>query len=123
MSGHTPSEEGPGSIDGERLATDRLFELLRERERRQVVAFLRDADGPVAVSTLAEHVAAGGDDRAVRRTLVGLDHVHLPRLAAAGVVDYDRDAGTVRYRGDDRLESLLAVAEGVEAEHGDSPGP
>ncbi len=116
MSGYTSADEGPGSIDGEHLATDRLFGLLRERERRQSVAFLRDADGAVAVSTLAEHVAAGGDDRAVRRTLVGLDHVHLPRLEAAGVVEYDRDAGTVRYRRDERLEALLAVAtEGVEA--------
>lgn len=114
MSEYTPADEGPGSIDGERLATDRLFGLLRERERRQAVAFLRDADGAVAVSTLAEHVTADGGD-ADRRTLVGLDHVHLPRLEAAGVVKYDRDAGTVRYRGDERLEALLAVAEGVEA--------
>lgn len=52
---------------------------------------------------------------AVERASVGLRHNHLPKLADAGVVDYDRQGATVRYRPREAVEELLAfVAERME---------
>lgn len=111
MTRRTTSSGGPGSSEGARLTTDQVFEILRERRRRQVVELLCDADGPVTLSALTEQVEAGDAAGQVERaTAVVLDHV--PRLAEAGVVEYDRDDGTVRYRGDRRLESLLEAVGG-----------
>lgn len=124
MSGHTSPDETAGGAGKKPLTNDRLFDLLSRRERRQVVELLQDADGPVDLTTLAAHVETGGGDAVDRRTVTSLDHVHLPRLAEAGVVDYDREAGTVRYRGNRRLESVLAVVHGAIGDgDGGPPGP
>lgn len=150
MTRRTTDTDGSGDSDGGRLSTDQVFDLLRSRERRRVLELLCDADGAVAVATLARHVAGGdateagaGEDgdpgtdagaggagtaRAVgggvdagesaaggsgkRATLVALEHVHLPRLAEAGVVAYDREAGSVRYLGDSRVEAVLDALAG-----------
>lgn len=138
MTRRTTATDGSGDSDGGRLSTDQVFDLLRSRERRRVLELLCDADGAVAVATLARHVAGGdatdagagggGTARAAgervdagesaaggsveRATLVALEHVHLPRLAEAGVVAYDREAGSVRYLGDSRVEAVLDALAG-----------
>lgn len=110
MSGHTSSGDRPGSTEPDQLTTDEVFALLQRRERREVIELLQDVEGPVELATLAEHVAPDGVDGAADRgTVVSLVHVHLPRLADAGFVKYDREVRTVHYRGNGRLESLLAA--------------
>jgi DNA-binding transcriptional ArsR family regulator len=82
---------------------DALFEVLADAQRRQILAYLDATDDDVAAySDLIEHVAddsaeASTDDR--DRIAVGLHHNHLPKLADAGVVEYDSRSETVRYRG------------------------
>ncbi len=49
-----------------------------------------------------------GGSVAVERASIGLRHNHLPKLAEAGVVDYDHEGGTVRYRPHEEVEELLA---------------
>lgn len=102
---------GEQSTGGPGPAADVLFDALANRTRRRVAWYLLD-ESHASLDELAD-VLAGWELAeadvvdATRRDRIacGLDHVHLPKLAEAGVVEYDRDAGTV---------SLAALPETVE---------
>lgn len=94
---------------------DAVFAALADRERRAVVYFLHE-HGTATVAELADvvtgwvHGARGvatSDDR--ERVRVALHHVHLPRLAAAGLVTYDADGQRVE------LATLTAAEEALVA--------
>lgn len=74
------------STDAQSL--DTVFALLRDRRRRAALHVLAARTAPVALADLAAAVAAreAADADAVAEAL---HHVHLPKLADAGVVDYD----------------------------------
>ncbi|WP_436909235.1 DUF7344 domain-containing protein [Halosimplex marinum] len=83
----------------------RLFGGLSDRDRRLVCYYLRE-HGSASVGTLADLVtgwveAGPGPNESVDHgdVRVGLHHVHLPALDAAGLVAYDADAGTVTFEG------------------------
>lgn len=83
---------------------DTVFALLSHPRRRYLLYYLFSMDGDVAeleaaANAVYEYEAAGTEADDVSREGVrqGLHHAHLPRLAEAGVVDYDRRQGTVRY--------------------------
>ena len=42
---------------------------------------------------------------------MNLCHRHLPKMADYGLIDYNWQEGTIRYRSSDRLEALLEVNE------------
>lgn len=83
-------------------STDRLFSCLSDATRRRCLAYL-DRSGSVSVPDLAAQLAAeaadatiANVDRAEReRVHTTLVHAHLPKLADAGLVEWDREAGTV----------------------------
>ncbi|WP_435177722.1 DUF7344 domain-containing protein [Halorussus sp. AFM4] len=85
------------------LTTDQAFELLADGRRRRAVAALRETDGATTLGDLAEATAArvDGVDRAAvptdrrERVAASLHHCHLPKLADAGVVEYDPDESRV----------------------------
>lgn len=100
------------------LDRDELFELLQSGRRRQVVRHLLGFVGEaVPVDALAtaiarrEHDGADGLDAEIRENVaLTLDHTHLPKLDAAGVVDYDREEACVTARACiDTLEPYLEV--------------
>ncbi|WP_276300889.1 DUF7344 domain-containing protein [Halorussus lipolyticus] len=75
------------------------FNLLRNARRRGVLYVLRQK-GQTGVKTLARRISAwqsGEGERAPDSADVemSLVHSHLPKLQAADVVEYDREAGTV----------------------------
>lgn len=74
---------------------------------RAVLTYFRDTAAEVAsVEDLADEINNqdhGGPDL----TAVQLHHATLPRLADAGVVEYDARSNAVRYRGHSELESLM----------------
>lgn len=105
-----PSE--PTASDRVRTALDRpadldpdeAYALLQSGRRRRVVRHLLEFVGePVPVDALATAVARRENDRAAdaldadvrERVALTLDHSHLPRLEAAGVLVYDRQRGSV----------------------------
>lgn len=88
------------------LPTDAVFEVLYNRRRRDVIRYLRERDGSATASDLAEHIAAKENDITVqqlsssqrKRVYVGLYQNHLPMMDDIGVIDYEKDRGTVQLR-------------------------
>lgn len=99
--GTRPDPASPGDDDG--LSIQERYDLLSNRRRRLALFCLaRDDGGPVDADDIARQVAAWEDGVPVevvtyedrRSVYTSLRQHHLPKLADAGAVDYDRDAGT-----------------------------
>jgi hypothetical protein len=77
--------------------------MLSNRRRRYVLYYLNRNPGPASLRDLAERIAAWENDVEVanldykqrKRVYTSLHQTHLPKLDEAGVVDYDRSAGTI----------------------------
>lgn len=86
-----------------RLSTEDVYEVLSNRRRRYAIHHLKQTDGPVDVSTLAEQVAAWENGKPVaeldsqerKRVYISLYQSHLPTLEKRGLVAYDDDRGIV----------------------------
>lgn len=86
---------------------DDVLTLLADAHRRSIIAYFRSSGSDDATLTdLAAHVCEQSDEH-VEPVTSRLHHVHLPRLADAGVVEYDPRSETVRYRGTDDVEQLM----------------
>jgi DNA-binding transcriptional ArsR family regulator len=117
MSTHEPtsrdrSHRGP-------LSKDAIFSILSNQRRRYVIYHLAQSPDPVSLRDLAERVAAWENDVDVedltykqrKRVYTSLHQTHLPKLDDSGVVDYDRDRGTVSL--DERAADLDVYLEVV----------
>lgn len=100
-------------------SVDTLFEVLASPQRRFVLSHLSLRD-VVSVDDLARELAAeeshptvaDATDEARGRFRTTLYHVHLPKLASAGLLDYDCERGTVELRETiDAAEPFLALTE------------
>ena len=95
---------------------DVIFEVLAHSRRRRVCEVLAAADReyfpiePLAERILERESAAESpiDDR-IRSVAVQLYHVHLPKLADAGLLEFDAEMKAVTYEGHPIVE---AVADG-----------
>ena len=98
---------------------DALFDALSDRRRREVVRYLSENGSEIALADLAAEVAAREhgipiretDPDEVERVYVSLYHAHVPKLANAGLVEYEpeRDLVSPPER-DERIERFLDVA-------------
>ncbi len=93
---------------------NQAFDLLGNQRRRYVLETLYTTVGTeLSTDDLADRVLARDPDALDRdRVAVGLHHRILPRLADDGVVELDSGTDTVRYRGGELLDDLLAVLVG-----------
>lgn len=89
------------------LKTDDVYRILSAHRRRLLLLILDDRDdGEVSVSELTREIASRETDAeplavpedTYERTYVAVYQSHLPTLATANVVEWDRDAGLVRCR-------------------------
>ena len=86
-----------------RLTKDVIFELLKNRRRREVLSYLLEHDETVTLGELAEQIAAWENDTTVnalssdqrKRVYVALYQTHLPKMDDAGIIEYDQDRGLV----------------------------
>jgi hypothetical protein len=85
--------------------------LLSNEHRRRTIQLLRSEDGVTTLEELLDEFVERGSDGdgtadrdRLHRQLV---HCHLPKLDAHEVLEYDHENGTVRYRPNDRVETLL----------------
>lgn len=111
---------GTGSNDetdwhGDVADRSRVFDLLADEHRRHAIAHLATCEESIPISELAAAVAARTAERPrtaistreVQSVTIALHHNHLPRLAEADVVEYDRECGLVE------LTAADAVIEGA----------
>lgn len=100
------SGDGVAELDEsstEDLSLDHIFEILKNRRRREVMCYLREKEEKVTLSDLAEHIAALENDTDVasitssqrKRVYVGLYQCHLPKMADMDIVDFNQNRGTV----------------------------
>ena len=113
-SDNTLAETGPesGGEPTPRLCRNEFYRALASERRRRLLYLLLDGDeravgefatmltGWTATETGTMGMPAERDE-----IIVGLEHSHLPLLADAGLVTYDRQRGTVE------LESLAPAVE------------
>lgn len=96
VSSRTSSEPTP-------LSRDLVFDVLKNRRRRHALHYLKQQDGPVELSELAEQVAAWENESTVegisaaerKRVYTALYQSHLPKLDDAGIVEYNQSRGIV----------------------------
>lgn len=97
---------GPGAVDEleasanlpDDISSDDLdtaFEILTEERRQFALQYLAEEGGTVSLSDVVTYLV--DRESAVDRTDIAADlhHSHLPKLAAAGLVEYDPEANTV----------------------------
>lgn len=103
------------------VSTDEALQILSEPKRRRALRFLDDQDDgrlpihELAVAVADDHPSAQeSHPELVRRIRTELHHVHLPKLASAGLVRYDSRGHTVHYRSYDAIEELLEFAASLE---------
>ena len=82
-------------------APGRRCELLADDRRRTTLAALATLGAPVEVDDIARAVAKREaefdhrDRESLRQLVVSLHHRHLPKIDAAGLIDYDPDRNRV----------------------------
>jgi len=99
--GNTTS--GVDSSDERQFSTETIFETLSSRRRRYALHYLAQLDDSVTVRDLSEQIAAW-ENRIERRTVTpkqrkrvytALHQTHLPTMDRLGVIEYDKDRGTI----------------------------
>ena len=100
-----------GEWDDEDDSLDELFGAVAHPRRRAILDVLSHQRSQIHVETLARELGAREDgitgsvvpQKDLQRILTTLRHIHLPVLAEAALVAYDRDADTVAYEGHPHL--------------------
>jgi len=96
------------------LTKDTVFEILSSSRRRFALYVVCYEGGHMDLDALARRLAAYEEDvqpdaiesEEAKRLYISLYQTHLPKLASAELVDYDREERTVRLT--DRVEELVA---------------
>ena len=104
------------------LSVDAMLDVLANAHRRYLLAFLRGQPGNTAsFEAVATHIITEvGREQGVQpnhdEVQVDLYHRHLPKLADAGVVEYDVRSEAIRYHPNERLEALFGRVQMVQKE-------
>lgn len=110
------------SASDQRLDPNETFDILSSARRRYVISILHRRGEPIELTELAEEIAALEGDVTVddlgkqqrKRVYVSLYQTHVPKLADAGIVTYDSDAGTVALaRGSREVDAYLTQRSGT----------
>jgi len=92
---------------------DQTLAMLASNERRKLVAYFdRNDVESASMEVLTTHLArtqveTDGGDPSTEAAKARLHHVHLPKLQAHGVVEYDSRSGEIRYHPDERIEAIV----------------
>ncbi|MCU4801684.1 hypothetical protein OB920_14995 [Halobacteria archaeon HArc-gm2] len=108
--------ETTASAEPEELSLDLIFEVLKNRRRRDVIRYLEERGERTSLSDLAEHVAALENDTTTqaltssqrKRVYVGLYQCHLPKMDDMDIVNFNQDRGYVELGANvDQLDPYL----------------
>jgi hypothetical protein len=94
------------------LSVSEQCELLASNRRRAILRYLTARPGePVDRDELADFLLAHGEEADRQDIILTLQHAHLPKLADAGVITYQREQRQLTYRGSRELGQLLDFLE------------
>ncbi|SIR86928.1 hypothetical protein SAMN05421858_4195 [Haladaptatus litoreus] len=93
-----------------------LFEIFANQHRRYTLHHLSNMDGVTATVSALIETLAQFSTTSCKRLRIQLHHCHLPKMAAYNLIEYDSRSQTIRYHGDNRVETLLAVSRTHEIE-------
>lgn len=100
--------------EGPLFGPDVVFDLLKDESRRHLLYYFRGRPREVVtVDELADHLRGRFDARPeadTDRFELQLVHNHLPKLDHLGVIEYDPQDETVRYRGGTEIERFVDCA-------------
>ncbi|WP_435067962.1 DUF7344 domain-containing protein [Haloplanus sp. C73] len=102
----TTVEESGGNYTESHV--DAVFDVLSDARRRRTIRALRERGDRTPVTELADALAGrepGSPE--TEQLVVSLQHVHLPKLEATGVVECVDDGTAVRYDDAPLVETLL----------------
>ena len=104
----TSAETNDGKEDSsenaaDELAEDKIFHLLQVQRRRDALRYLQTHGGSAEMRNISEQVAAWENDTTLaeltsnerQRVYISLYQSHLPKLDEEGVIEYDKNRGTV----------------------------
>lgn len=86
------------AVPGEDVPAEDLCAALSHEYRREVLQYLVDGAPTVTLDELVGYLEANADGAAEegsRRVALALHHAHLPKMADAGLVEYDPEEGRV----------------------------
>jgi hypothetical protein len=97
----SPAETSPAT-----LSKDTLFEILKNQRRRDALSYLKANDGTATLSDMAEFIAAKENGIEVgalsssqrKRVYIGLYQCHLPKMAGAGIISFEKNRGDIELR-------------------------
>ncbi|QLG61526.1 DUF7344 domain-containing protein [Halorarum salinum] len=120
----TDVQQSDSSVERTR-SPDELFDALADRRRRDVLDLLRTHGGPMSLADLADEIAVREDETPITevtpgdatRVYMSLYHTHVPKLADAGFLEYDRARDAVAPTdGASELDPILDAVEDAERE-------
>lgn len=119
------SKNVSGEIGGWR---DEQFAALAHRYRRSVIYFLRKYETPMALADLTDELVWRETDRVPsskpderERLYSSLYHTHLPKLAAAGLANFDAESKLVSLGSDVEAAASLLDCASVRERPGTTP--
>lgn len=93
----TLNSEDVAEVVPKSLDESRLYGLLADEHRRAVLAVVNDLEADLSLVELATRLERLDeyDTKPKPSLLIELHHVHLPKLADAGIIEYDAATNTV----------------------------
>lgn len=108
----TSEESGKYTMEEIPLSLDALLDILANERRRCLLEYLWSQSGEVgSFEAATKHILTKmsrkhGYQPNHEDIQVELQQHHLPKLADAGIIEYDVRSQTIRYRKNERLEAL-----------------
>ncbi|WP_458191118.1 DUF7344 domain-containing protein [Haladaptatus sp. NG-WS-4] len=87
-----------------------LYKLLADHRRRVLLQSLRDTEAPMPISALVAELTEGDGWEPSERdvdTEIAVHHIHLPKLADAGMIEYDHSDQQAAYTAPPQVDALL----------------
>lgn len=93
---------------------DTCLRLVADQYRRQIIHHLRhEANGTTTFDDLVEQISSQASDfkndppQGREKIAIQLHHIHLPKLANYGVIEFEHTTRVVRYHSDAQVETVL----------------
>jgi hypothetical protein len=87
-----------------------LYMLLADHQRRVLLQCLRNTEASLSISALVTELTQGDSREPSERdmeTAIAVHHIHLPKLADAGIIEYDQSTQQAAYTAPPQVDALL----------------